>query len=448
MSNDKDPYLEKLLRIQEEVNGIDLRLNALEEGYALDADEVDEFVKNRIASASVNFEYFLSSENIERIAKEYEDALKRGVECDALDYAMASLVGLFAGIIDAIFCSTPGEGIVAKSVDGLFDESVKKFAKLLNWKPKEAQKDNVKSAIGHLEKIAKVGYDQTTTQSVGGAVKHLSMKNHHAKSAGHYLDVFGLLFSICDQFNGTSTFYDNSKGKITVVDATNYSSEWAKEFFDRFRKETGINIKLQGNSFISKVIAGTMNWFIHCMSDIAGSSGSDGRGQGLPIPLTEFFQFCTPKIFRNEKEDLQSLATVMTEVYEEGYDMRHAATMSIPVIICDISIKMIRTLRGHFQYEKDWKDCIPSKSNPELQRMSTVGIGTLCCVDLTHAGVTSVEWIAFFSKLNLVAWSRFALQAEKELELYLNKEMRNIERVQEDIDKEWERLLERSRGLL
>lgn len=55
--------------------------------------------------------------------------------------------------------------------------------------------------------------------------------------------------------------------------------------------------ELQGHDFISRLFCGTVNWFGHLMSDIAGSSGgrgnaNGGRGSGIVIPFYELFGLC------------------------------------------------------------------------------------------------------------------------------------------------------------
>ena len=185
------------------------------------------------------------------------------------------------------------------------------------------------------------------------------------------------------------------------------------------------------------------------MSDVAGGSGSQGRGAGLPVPFTEFFQLCNFGKFPNEKGQWQSFATVMTKVYEQGYDLRHAVGASFPVIINDLLIRALYTLKRHFHGGVPWKECLPKGDSPEMQRMLTVGIGSMCLVDVGHAALTSWgNWVKFFSELNVVAWARLGLQGAKELQMAAERETRNILTVSEDISAEWDRLLERSRNLL
>lgn len=442
MTNGKphiDPYLEKLKAIQAEVAGIDMRLSALEAGYALDADRVDAFVRSQVADHPARYEDFLSTEEIRAIAVRYSEALNRGVELDALDYGLAAVCGVFSGLLDVFLVGMPGtdvaNGAAGQASDKLFENLVVRFAQSVkspdgkSWSP-EGKKNVLESAKGHLESF-RVGYDQATTKAMGGSVKHISMKNHHAKSLAHYPDIFGLIASICNQFTDTSSFFDSKRGELIVVQGT------------------GNGVELKGNTLTAKVFAGSVNWFVHCMSDIAGSSGSQGRGTGLPIPFTELFQLCSTKMFRNESGDLQSLGTVMTQVYEQGYDLRHGVAATFPVIINDLLIRALYTLRRHYADDVAWRESLPKADSPELQRMVTVGVGSMCLVDFGHAAVTSWgSWVKFFSDLNLAAWARFGLQGANELEMLANRGTRNLLLTSEEVSEEWDRLLECSKELL
>ncbi len=437
-----DPYLERLSAIQAEVAGIDMRLSALEAGYALDAGKVDAFVRSQVADRPARYEDFLTVEEIRAIAMRHKEALNRDVELDALDYGLAAACGVFGGLLDVFLVGVPSKdaatSVAGKASDDLFDSLVMGFARSLKdengepiWKPRPGKENSLASAIGALERHFKVGYDQATSSAIDGVIEHVSMSNHHSKSLSHYPDLFGLVASICNQFTDTSTFFDSGRGKIVIVAGT------------------GNGIELVGDSLTAKVFAGTMNWLGHCMSDVAGSSGSKGRGAGLPLPLAEFFQLCNFGRFPNERGHWQSFATAMTEVYEQGYDLRHGVATSFPVMVNDLLVRAIYTLKRHFRDGVTWVRSLPRRESPELQRMVTVSVGSLCLVDLGHAAATSWgSWIKFFSSLNIAAWARFGLQGANELEMMANRETRNLLLTSEEMSDEWIRLLECSERLL
>lgn len=215
-------------------------------------------------------------------------------------------------------------------------------------------------------------------------------------SLAHSPDVIGLFFSILNQFTSTATFVANGQ-LVTINTATS---------------------ELQGGNFIAKIFCGIANWFGHVMSDVAGSSGSRGnagRGTGIVMPFYELFGFCKFGKF-NVGQDKQDLAVIATRAFQEGYDFRFGLTTAIPVVITDLSIRLVWALRRHFQYGKALKECIPSQKHADLRIMLLFGNGTLCVMDGIDAGVKSGgNFLAFFMRLNLIAWFRFLTLVLKEV---------------------------------
>ena len=193
---------------------------------------------------------------------EYEDKRK----CDKVDYLVSVGCGTIGGLVDVFLVGAPGDSKLGTWTDAQADNVVKAFAKLNGWTPKAAQKDNVNSAIGHLERMFKVNYDQSVSESASAL--GLTPRNHHMKSLAHSPDIIGLFFSILNQFTSTSTFL--SDGKLITMDTNTF--------------------ELQGGNFVAKLFCGFFNWFGHLMSDFAGSSGSHGRGAGIVMPFYELFQ--------------------------------------------------------------------------------------------------------------------------------------------------------------
>lgn len=433
-----DPYLERLRSIQAETEGIDARLSALESGQVLEVEKIDAIIQAGFTEKPARYEDFLSEEEIGDIAFRYSRALNKGVDCDALDYALSAVCGFASGLIDVVFVGQPGKEVVGQISDRLFDAIVVRFAKSIKdeegkqlWRPRFGNENNVSSAIAFLEGQFKVGYDQAKSADTFGLIKNMLPKNHHAKSAAHYPDLIGLIASICNQLTDTSTFFDSTSSQIVIV------------------RGSGNGIELKGKTLEAKVFAGAMNWFGHCMSDISGSSGAKGRGAGLPMPFWEFFELCNFGKFPNEKGQWQSFATVMTQVYEQGYDLRHGVATTFPVLINDLLIRAVFTIKRHFVQGVPWLECLPVGDCPELQRMLTVGTGTLCLIDLGHSSITSLgNWVQFFGNLNITAWARFGLQGVRELQMVANRDTENTLSINDEISEEWGRLLKRSRALL
>lgn len=324
-------------------------------------------------------------------------------KCDKYDYLIAVACGVIGGLIDIFLVGTPKDSNLIQWTDAQVDNAVKGFARISGWNPKANKVDNVASAIGFLEKKYKINYDQRHSVDVNNLFD-MSTKNHHMMSLGHSPDVIGLFFSILNQFTSTATFL--TKGQLVTVDTKTF--------------------ELHGYNFIAKVFCGIVNWLGHLMSDVAGSSGSRGnagRGAGLVMPFYELFGLCKFGEF-NIRKDRQDLATVATRAFQEGYDLRFGLAMAIPVIITDLSIRLIWSLRRYFQYKKPLNECIPNKKHANLRVMLLFGNATLCVMDGIDAFVKSGgNLLAFFMRFNLIAWFRFVRLVLKEICIRLGMEL-------------------------
>lgn len=247
-------------------------------------------------------------------------------------------------------------------------------------------------------------YDQKSTSEVGGLF-NIAAKNHHYKSLSHSPDIIGLFFSILDQFMNTSSFL--SDGQLIRIDSSDKESP------------------LKGSNLPAKLFSGFCNWLGHIMSDMAGSSGnrgpgSTGRGTGVSIPFMELFQLSDFGKLQVGK-DRQTLAEVMTRVFQEGYDLRFGAVMAIPVLIEELMIKAIWVIRQRFFENKNWSECIPTKQHADLRIMLIVGNSTLCLIDVTDAAVRGVvedgNVMVFILHLNYVAWVRLIMLVLRELRI-------------------------------
>lgn len=318
--------------------------------------------------------------------------LREKDKCDKYDYLTAVCCGAIGGIIDVFLVGAPNDTRLGKWTDSQVDGVVKAFARKVGWNPSEEKKDSVASAIGFLERKFKVNYDQRHTADVENLF-NMSTKNHHMMSLAHSPDPIGLFFSILNQFTNTATFLAN--GQFITI-----SSETAE---------------LQGGNFIAKIFCGIANWFGHLMSDVAGSSGAVTRGSGIVMPFYELLALCKFGEF-NVGKDRQDLATIATRAFQEGYDFRFGLAQAIPVIITDLTIRLIWALRRHFQYEFPIKECIPTQRHETLRVMLLLGNGTLCLIDGIDAGIRSGgNALLFFERMNLIAWLRFVMLVLKEV---------------------------------
>jgi len=338
--------------------------------------------------------------------KEWENA-----KCDKYDYMIAAFCGGTAGLIDVFFVGDPLSSVLGKSVDGAFDGMVKKAAHFF-WeqdpraqgRPKKCP-ESLEQCISYLEQAFPVNYDARYAKDLDvadGVLSKMRPLNHHLLSLAHSPDPIGLIFSIIDQYTGLASFVDGGS-VIRVVP----------------KKTSGAIPYLQGTDMLSRIFCGFVNWVGHLISDVVGSSstraaGKSGRGAGIPIPFYELFLACDFGDF-----DGKTFADVMVKVFEQGYDLRFGATMAIPVIIEELMIRVIWTIRRHYYKNRPWKECIPSSKHADLRIMLIVGNGTLCLVDGVDAAARGLlsggNIVVFITHLNLVAWARLLLLVGREL---------------------------------
>ena len=88
-------------------------------------------------------------------------------KCDKYDYLTAVGCGALGGLIDIFLVGSPQDTTIGKWTDEQVDKSVMIFAKHMGWNPREGQENNIKSAIGFLERNFKVNYDQSHSGNVG-----------------------------------------------------------------------------------------------------------------------------------------------------------------------------------------------------------------------------------------------------------------------------------------
>lgn len=437
---------EKLVELSEEEKA-DIKVPAFEELVTIAIDDttswdeylsnIDKFaLKNNIDLTVDPFENLLSqaqkAEIVERIRSDY--TMKKA-NCDKYDYMIAAFCGVVAGLIDSFFVGMPDQSKLGKWTNNQTDKFVEKIAKLKGWSPPEGDRNTIiSSAIKSLEGKYYVNYDQATGKAAGDLLG-MSMSNHHIKSLGHAPDLVGLIFSIVDQFTSTSHFLDD--GKLIT-----------------FNTKTST---LEGKTFVTKLFCGFSNWLGHLISDMAGSASSrrsnpDGYGSGIPMPFFELFQLCNKGNFKiypgNDKSNNPtevSLADLSVKIFENRYDARFGMAQAIPVVINEISIRLLWAIKSRFYSNKSWKECIPIGSHPDLRRMLLTGHGVLCLVDGIDATARSKGQILLFAlHLNFVAWKRLAFSGLLEIRALYKENALDIAALDEDLRNEWNRLYENS----
>lgn len=403
--------------------------------------KVDDYLtEHQVQVPEDPFDKLLSEkEKAELIGRVREDYKMKSVECDRYDYIIAAFSGVAAGSIDSFFVGDPKNSKLMKWSDEQVDKTVITFAKKIwhfdkkNGAQLRKEPDSIAGAIGFLERRFKVNYDAryAADLNMGSDELNMSASNHHLKSLGHSPDLVGLFFSFLDQFTGKASFI--SDGKIIRVEPG--------EGTNRF--------ELKGGNFIAKLFAGFANWIGHLMSDITGSSGTRGhmdgrRGAGIPIPfysLLQSFDFGAIPVSKRDKIINETVAEFSVSVYETSYDARFGVTMAIPVVFNELVIRLLWALKSKFYHQRTWKESLPVGNIPELRRMFLVGHGALCFIDGIDGKLSSAgNPLLFATRLNAVAWSRFAFASLLELRSIYREDSLDLNMLERDLEQEWERL--------
>lgn len=351
-------------------------------------------------------------------------------ECDKVDYALAISSGAICGIIDIFLVGKPGESPLGNITDKWFENRTKDFAKLWGWSG--GKEGSTSSAIRFLEEKFKIPYDQRGASDAGQYIFGLNPTNHHFKSLAHNPSLLGLFFSILDQFTNQSHF---------VTEGELISLQRADDGFE-----------LQGTNVTSKLFSAFVNWFGHIISDISGSSGSKGRGMGIPSPLWTWTNdvIAIKRKLNIEPSDFdKSVNDLALKMFNQGYDIRFQSTQAIPVIINELVVRLFYSVRrlvkyfsqsdrNHRSFGEMWKKCEPF-SNATVKRMLTVAHGTFCLVDVGDATVRgfvagggTFNALEFFMRVNVVGIGRFTISLYGEVKREIQN-TRNSQRLFESV---------------
>ncbi|AFI63726.1 hypothetical protein BAAM1489_06120 [Bifidobacterium animalis subsp. animalis MCC 1489] len=330
-------------------------------------------------------------------------------ECDRLDYALAVSSGVLCSLFDIFLVGAPNDSELQSQTDQWFSSRIQNFARFFGW---DGEKGDLASAIKKLEDTFGIPYDQTGQGISGTIVFSLSPMNHHFKSLGHNPTLFGLFFSILDQFTNQSHFVSGGQ-MIALTEASG-------------------SFELRGATVPARLFCGFTNWLGHLFSDMTGSSGSarkGNRGMGIPSPLWTWANdaIATLQTMRIRIPDwLTQFNEFAMNLYLQGYDLRFQAMQAIPVMLNELITRLLYLTRRLVEYYREhaheslspqamWTACEPF-TNPSVKRMLTVAHGTFCLFDATDAiirgatktpGSFDVQEIAM--RLNIVGIGRFAI---------------------------------------
>ena len=382
---------------------------------------------------------------IEKVARNDLDAviydLDKQIEllssqADKWDYLVAVASGILCGMLDILwagdFSLENGRAFASDKVDSF----VEKTANILGFKG-----NDLKDAVKFLEEKFPIPSDGNTPDFGGGL-------QHHLRDFAHHPTIVGLIFSLLTQFTGMSYGTDvNGVFKIVPV------PDKSKVFI--------------GDDIPDKLFKGTVVWFFHLVSDMAGSSSTAGitGGTGIPGPVLSLAkELSALPIFQNMKIGDNKLSVFLSKVFngtifaqhdENGkiikdtvikFDLRgelgviaELGKQAIPVIANDCIVRSFYFIRrfaialkelkctsvGDVRLKKiDW-DSVKPFGNPTITRMITISSAVFSTVDITEAVVSQKYFVA----VNYVGIGRFAVAIGSEIAGYLK--VRDVKRIKE-----------------
>ena len=397
-----------------------------ESSYQLDIDEIESYLKK-------------AEEKAHKLDQK-SDLLTN--HADALDYTVAVASGVLTGLLDVF---AVGE-LDLKSSKEWGDDKVNSFIKKVAGEKGNDDKA-LERAINKLAEKSKPYFpSDPNLNDFGGG------RQHHLRDFAHHPTPMGLMFSILTQFTkmcyGTDTV-----GKFLVVPVK--------------------DLNRIGDTVPKKIAYATIYWFVHLVSDLAGTGEFVGKGTGLPGPILSLAKelsvlppFNLMKF--SDKDTEVSLSQLISKIFngtlfaehdENGkiikdsivnIDLRTELgiikTQAWPVLINEIIVRVfysirrliielkehpVKSIKGITQL--DWRKIMPF-NNRTLTRMLTISSGTFMAVDMgdaaTRAGknaeaagvggpvVTSVAFVStFLLRVNYVGIGRFTLAVYSDVKM-------------------------------
>ena len=357
-------------------------------------------------------------------------------QADNLDYIIAIASGVACGLLDILwvgeFDLQSGRSIASDKIDSF----VKKTAEMLERK----KFYDLKSAVKALEERLPIPSDGNTPNLGGGL-------QHHLRDFAHHPTVVGLAFSLLTQFTEKS-YGTDVNGVFLVVDAP----EKSKPFI--------------GKDVPQKILMGTITWFFHLVSDVAGSSSTAGvtGGTGIPGPILALAkEISAIPFFKDIKVDdgislslfLSKLfnGTLMMQRDENGqiikesvikFDLRgelgvavELCKQAVPVIANECIVRAFYFIRRLAMAMKencvscladmkkiDWNS-VKSANNPTIARMLTVSTVVFNALDIGEAIATQKYWVS----INYVGVGRFAVAIGSDVSWGLKA--RNVKKIRD-----------------
>ena len=377
-----------------------------------------------------------SSETVVDIVEDSWDANIN--KADKIDYLLAVASGTIAAAVDIFYT---GEFSLEEAKQWGNDTTNKFVKRMAKWNGYKG--DDLSAAIKCMEKKFPLAADKNTPTFGGGL-------QHHLRDFSHHFSLGGLMCSIFTQFT-KKVIGTDVDGKLII--------------------ENVADDKLIGKDPTEKILYGTVYWFFHMVSDMAGSNATAGNGTGIPGPIVSLIkELSALPVFRDKKiGDIEFHkwvsklfnGTLLGKRDEAGkllepmkFDLRteigilhEIGKQVVPVLINEAIVRsfyFIRRLSDELKREEiksfnDFKKINVEKilpfNNRTIKRMVTVSSGTLVALDAADAAVraglkngpTPHFFVDFAVRINVVGIGRFIVACKADSE-YIAEDIREAKK--------------------
>ncbi len=373
-------------------------------------------------------------------------------KADRLDYMMAICSGTISGLIDIFYVGEFSLERANQWGSDKVNKFVKKIAELQGFKG-----DDLSDAVQYLEKNFGLAADSVASDFGGGL-------QHHLRDFSHHFSLGGLLCSLFTQFTGKVIGTDTS-GALQIVE---------------LKDKTFI-----GKNFEEKILFGTVNWFFHMVSDMAGSKATAGKGTGIPGPLVSLikdlsalpcfkdrkigeheFHVWVSKLFNGtllakRDENGKIIETVKFDLRTEIGILHEVGRQFVPVLINECLVRGLYFLRRLYNALKETKihsiadlknidtsELLPF-NNRAIKRMITIASGTFTAIDTVDAavraaikskGINPAFFVNFAVRINIVGMGRFIVACKADGQ-FITEDIREAKEQRDKIEKEYEKLI-------
>lgn len=335
----------------------------------------------------ISFEYLFSSaelaanaDTIRQLNVEF-DTVHR---LDTIDVIIPVVAGILSGAVDCAF------GGFVRSADGRnVPGTMSEFVSKLFDKALPADK------IRKLEDLAKVPYDALNFNNRGNVIVEeivdgLSPVFHHEVALGHD-PILGFIFGVLDMLRGSITTLDFN-GKLLIQTAEGFSDRKSQDLFHA----------------IATV-------FLHMLSDVNGSSCAKSGGMGLPVPFMALFN----KLQFGKFGDNDTISELVKSMFYQGYDFRHFCSMSIPVMITEVIVRVsyfAKRLHEGYSFSEAIPVGIDHTKKPKLGTMLFIAHSASTAINAGKVSFTKNPL-----NINYPQWLSFAKCSVKQLKWVLSE---------------------------